>query len=187
MNKSRLTEKLSATLAALALTAGLGLAGAPPASAAYCGITWGSTAKAAYTPTYSAPITNVRSGQHGCFDRLVIDVSGPVSGYSARYVTQFTGIGSGLPIPLRGGARLSVTVIAPSYDGNYTPTYRPANRRELVNVAGYSTFRQVATGGSYEGRTSFGVGVRAQLPVRVFVVPGPGAGSRVVVDVAHYW
>jgi hypothetical protein len=29
--------------------------------------------------------------------------------------------------------------------------------------------------------------VRARLPFRVMVVPGPGRGSRVVVDVAHHW
>ncbi|MHA7239290.1 AMIN-like domain-containing (lipo)protein [Arthrobacter sp. TMS1-12-1] len=181
-----MTGKLSATLAALALTAGLGLAGGPPASAAYCGITWGSLAKTA--PTLStAPLTNVRAGRHDCFDRMVIDVRGRAPGYSVRYVPQYTGIASGLPIPLRGGARLSVTVKAPAYTSAGQPTYRPANRMELVDVAGYSTFRQVAFGGSYEGYSSVGLGVRARLPMRVFALPGPGTGSRVVVDVAHRW
>ena len=186
MNKSRMTGKLSATLAALALTAGLGLAGGPPASAAYCGITWGSTAKTASAMS-QAPITNVRSGRHACFDRLVIDARGRGVGYSVRYVSQFTGIGSGLEIPLRGGARLSVSVHAPAYNRAWQAVYQPADPRRVVNVAGYTTFRQVAYGGSYEGYTSFGLGVRARLPMRVFVVPGPGAGSRVVIDVAHRW
>ncbi|MUK03033.1 hypothetical protein GM708_14545 [Vibrio cholerae] len=186
MNSSRPTGKLPATLAALALTAGLGLAGAPPASAAYCGITWGSTAKA--SPTYSsAPITDVRSGRHDCFDRLVIDARGPVSGYRVAYTDQVTRPGSGAGVPLRGGARLSVTVLAPAYDGAGRATYSPASRAELVDVTGYSTFRQVALAGSFEGQTTLGLGVRARLPVRVTVLPGPGAGSRVVVDVAHRW
>lgn len=30
-------------------------------------------------------------------------------------------------------------------------------------------------------------GVRARLPFRVFVLDGPGSGSRLVVDVAHRW
>ncbi|MFC3298670.1 hypothetical protein PTW37_05085 [Arthrobacter agilis] len=186
MNQSRMTGKIPATLAALALTAGLGLAGAPPASAAYCGITWGSTAKTA--PAYSsAPITDVRSGRHTCFDRLVIDTRGPVSGYRVAYVNQVARPGSGAPVPLRGGARISVTVLAPIYDTAGRATYSPTNRAELANVAGYSTFRQVALAGSFEGQTTLGLGVRARLPVRVFVLPGPGVGSRVVVDVAHYW
>jgi hypothetical protein len=184
MNKTRMTGKLSATLAALALTAGLGLAGGPPASAAYCGITWGSLAEASGTLS-SGRVTNVRSGQHACFDRLVVDVRGPMAGYSVKY-DSVAGIGSGIPIPLRGAADLSITILAPAYNGSMA-TYTPANRMELVNVAGYSTFRQVVMAGSYEGRTALGLGVRARLPFRAFVVPGPGYGSRVVVDVAHSW
>ena len=30
-------------------------------------------------------------------------------------------------------------------------------------------------------------GVRARLPFRAFVLPGPGTGSRLVVDVGHQW
>ena len=56
-----------------------------------------------------------------------------------------------------------------------------------VNVAGYTTFRQVAWAGSFEGQTSIGLGVRARLPFRVFTLAGPGGGSRIVVDVAHRW
>ena len=186
MNNSRTTGKIPAILAALALTAGLGLAGAPPASAAHCGITWGSTAKTA--PTHStAPSTDVRSGRHECFDRLVIDARGSVSGYRVAYVGQVSQPGSGTGVPLRGGARLAVTVLAPAYDAGGRATYSPADRSAVVDVAGYSTFRQVALAGSFEGRTTLGLGVRARLPVRVTVLPGPGAGSRVVVDVAHHW
>ena len=54
-------------------------------------------------------------------------------------------------------------------------------------MTGWTTFRQVAYAGSFEGQTSFGLGVRARLPFRVFTLAGPGAGSRIVVDVAHRW
>ncbi|HWH28155.1 MAG TPA: hypothetical protein VNU26_04190, partial [Mycobacteriales bacterium] len=79
------------------------------------------------------------------------------------------------------------TVNAPAHDASYRPTYVPADRRQLVDVAGWRTFRQVAWAGSYEGYTSLGLGVRARLPFRVFVLDGPGDGSRLVVDVAHRW
>jgi hypothetical protein len=75
----------------------------------------------------------------------------------------------------------------PAHDDNYNPTYTPANRTELVNVSGYRTFRQVAWGGSFEGQTTIGLGVRARLPFRVFTLDGPGSGSRIVIDVAHRW
>ena len=54
-------------------------------------------------------------------------------------------------------------------------------------MTGYSTFRQVVSAGTFEGYSSFGLGVRARLPFRVFVLDGPGTSSRLVVDVAHRW
>jgi hypothetical protein len=90
-------------------------------------------------------------------------------------------------VPLRGGAKLRVVVRAPAYDENGA-TYEAANWNELVNVSGYRTFRQVAWAGSFEGQTTIGIGVRARLPMRAFVVRGAdGTGHRLIVDVAHHW
>ena len=131
---------------------------------------------------------NVRAGQHACFDRLVLDVrGGQARTYWVSYVDQVRTDGAGVVVPLRGGAKLSVTVAVPTTTRPYRPTYRPANRAELVNVAGYRTFRQVASAGSFEGHSTVGLGVRARLPYRVFTLAGPGTGSRLVIDVAHRW
>jgi hypothetical protein len=136
----------------------------------------------------AASVTNVRTGQHYCFDRMVVDLNGPVAGYTVRYVDAVAHDGSGHLVPLQGRAFLQVTVTAPSYDSQTgNATYSPANQAELSNVAGYQTFRQVAWAGSYEGYTNIGLGVRARLPFRVFSLDGPGTGSRLVVDVAHFW
>lgn len=181
-------KKIHVWLAAVLMAAGLGLVAPGPASATtpYCGIVWGSLAKA--NPTMStANVTNVRTGQHPCYDRMVIDLQGKVQGYSVQYVPVVVQDGSGFPIPLNGGAFLQVTVTAPSYDQNGQLTYNPAAKAELSNVSGYQTFRQVAYAGSFEGYTSIGLGVRARLPFRVFTLDGPGTGSRLVVDVAHRW
>jgi hypothetical protein len=156
------------------------------AAAPYCGIRWGSTAKAA-APTSAAPLTGVRAGRHPCFDRLVFDLRGPATGFRVRYVDAVTEDPSGRPVPLRGGARLFAVVMAPDHDVAGRATYVPKNRREVVAVTGWTTLRQVAYAGSFEGQTSFGVGVRARLPFRVFTLAGPGNGSRIVVDVAHRW
>ena len=40
--------------------------------------------------------------------------------------------------------------------------------------------------GSFEGVTSFGLGVSHKLPFRVFALTGAGT-SRVVIGVAHKW
>jgi hypothetical protein len=136
----------------------------------------------------AASVTNVRTGQHYCFDRMVVDLNGPVAGYNVRYVDNVAHDGSGKLVPLQGQAFLQVTVTAPSYDVETgTATYSPANQAALTNVAGYQTFRQVAWAGSFEGYTNIGLGVRARLPFRVLTLDGPGSGSRLVVDVAHFW
>jgi hypothetical protein len=180
-------KKIQVWLAAVLLAVGMALVAPGPASAEpYCGLVWGSMAKA--DPALSqARVTNVRAGQHYCFDRLVIDLSGKVAGYNVRYVPQVTQDGSGLPVPLRGQAFLQLTVNSPAYDDSGSSTYNPADKNELSNVTGYQTFRQVAWAGSFEGYTNLGVGVRARLPFRVFTLEGPDAGSRLVVDVAHFW
>ena len=173
---------------ATALVAGLVVA-APPANAASCAVTWGSGPKVAAGST-SRQLTGVRAGRHTCYDRLVIDLNGAgrtSPGYHVSYVSNVVEDGSGLVVPLRGGARLAVVVRAPAYDGNGRPTYTPANRWELVNVTGFQTFRQLAFAGSFEGQTTIGLGVRARLPMRAFLLAGPGTGQRLVIDVAHRW
>ncbi|MEJ7583289.1 MAG: hypothetical protein WKF43_04210 [Acidimicrobiales bacterium] len=139
-------------------------------------------------PHVAGPHHQPPAGRHTCYDRLVVDLrSTPAPGYFVRYVSQVVEDGSGEPVPLRGGAFLHVTVRAPAHDGQYGPTYDPPNPAEAVNVTGFGTFRQIAFAGTFEGVTTVGLGVRARLPFRVFTLAGPGAGTRLVIDVAHRW
>lgn len=181
-------KRLTAWLTAVIMALGLGLLASGSASAAsYCGLVWSSLAKSNQAMS-AASVTNIRSGQHPCFDRLVIDINGKAAGYNVRYVSEVVQDGSGLPINLRGGAFLQVTAHSPSYDGaTGKATFVPANRSEVTNVSNYNTFRQVAWAGSFEGHTSLGLGVRARLPFKVFTLAGPGTESKLVIDVAHYW
>lgn len=154
----------------------------------YCGIVWGSLPRTNGTTHTTGTVQDVRAGRHTCFDRLVIDV-GEVPGsltYAVRYVDTVRQDGSGRPLPLTGGAALQVIVRAPAVQDG-APTYSPSDPGHLVAVRGWDTFRQVALAGSFEGRTTVGLGVRARLPFRVPVLDGPGDGARLVVDVAHRW
>ena len=189
MSPHRTLKRAAATAAVAALAVVGGAVTAAPASAASCSVSWGSTAKKS-APMSSRELTNVRSGRHKCYDRLVIDLNGAAAtstGYDVRYVPAVVQDGSGLPVPLRGAADLQIVLKAPAYDTNGDPTYNPADPDELVNVSGYSTFRQVAFAGSFEGLTTIGLGVRARLPMRVKRIAGPGTAQRVVIDVAHHW
>lgn len=178
-------RKVMVGVAAIAM-----LAVAVPAVAAstapYCGIRWGSLPKEA-GPLVPGPVTNARAGQHACYDRLVVDLKGKAPGYAVSYVPEVTQDGSGALVPLRGGAKLQISVRAPAYDVNTGSETLSTARSELVNVSGFRTFRQVAGAGSFEGYTAIGLGVRGRLPFRVFTLAGPGSGSRLVIDVAHRW
>ena len=187
-----ITKHLSTRLAIRSLVIALA-AGAVPVVAAttsaqaapYCGITWGSLAKNSSTMV-PGPLTNVRAGRHTCFDRLVVDVKGRAPGYTVKYVSNVFTEGQGAVVPLRGGAKLLVVTRAPAYSDTGAASYNPANDRELVNVTGYTTFRQVSWAGTFEGQSSMGLGVRARLPFRTFTIQD-ATGSRLVIDVAHRW
>ncbi|MGP9707527.1 AMIN-like domain-containing (lipo)protein [Brachybacterium sp. AOP24-D1-21] len=180
-------KRVLSVLATCALLLGLGMFAPATATAApYCGLTWGSLPESA-TGMSSAQIKNLRSGRHSCFDRLVVDLQGDVSGYTVQYVSRVSQLGSGFTVPLSGAADLEILINAPAHDGDYRATFSPRHRTQAVNVDGYRTFRQVAFSGSFEGQTLIGLGVRARLPMRTFVLDGPGDGSRLVIDVAHRW
>ena len=160
-------------------------ASAVTARAPYCGLTWGSRDRSVGGQSSSHSITAVRAGRHACFDRLVVDgATWARVGYVSVVYTE----GAGQPVPLRGGARLQIVTDRSESVATGQATFVPANRKELVNLTGYRTFRQAAYAGSFEGQTTLGLGVRARLPFRVFVIPASGGQpSRVVVDVAHAW
>jgi hypothetical protein len=180
-------RKWLALLTVLVAAAAIGLVAPAAANASpYCGIRWGSLPEA-NSEEGRAPLVNVRAGRHQCFDRLVFDLRGKAHGYRVGYMSTVRADGSGEVVPMRGGAKLQITLLAPAHDANYKPTFRPANGNEVVNVAGWRTFRQVVFIGTFEGQTGLGLGVRARLPFRVFTLDGPGSGSRIVIDVAHRW
>lgn len=153
---------------------------ASAAAAPYCGITWGSLAKQSSSMT-TGLVAALRTGQHACFDRMVFDIgvgTGKV-GYDVRYVDKVTNPNSGAVVSVAGGARIQITIHAPStrqYPTNGSTTF-----------SGWGAFRQVKWVSSFEGYTDLGLGVRARLPMRVFTLPHAARGERLVIDVAHRW
>jgi len=191
-----LTAPTTAVAARADGTAAVAVVGAP-----FCGIYWGSAAKTGTPPGstewFTIPsddshVDNVRAGRHDCYDRLVVDVHGSRPGFRVRYVdtvAEYSVISGerGPAIPLRGGAFLEIMVPTNAGHPDGSSAYEPMNRNQLVNVAGWNTFRQVAEVGYYEAQRQFGLGVRGRLPFRVFTLAGPSDHSRLVIDVAHRW
>lgn len=147
----------------------------------------GATTAPGDTALSRMTVSGLRVDAQDCYDRVVIDLSGNADkkpGYQVRYVPQVVQDGSGKPIALRGSAFLTVTVGAPAYDDAGQPTYLPANRAEAADVTGYTSLRQIAWAGSFEGMTTFGVGVRELLPFTAQIMDD-GGKVRLVVDIAH--
>ncbi|MFJ8031675.1 MULTISPECIES: AMIN-like domain-containing (lipo)protein [unclassified Streptomyces] len=176
----------SLNLVATAASAADGRTSAAAATA--CPTGWGSLPKRATRDSAVAhSLTDIRTGRHTCYDRMVFDVGGgtaPLT-YSVAYVKTFRQDPSDTVIPVAGGAILDIRVGAPAYDPETgKPTYpaRPGKSLPGVSLTGYRTFRDTKFGSSYEGVTQVGLGVRARLPFRVQHV-----ADRLVVDVAHTW
>ncbi|MFF5547822.1 AMIN-like domain-containing (lipo)protein [Streptomyces olivaceoviridis] len=174
-----------ATLWTAASSAGAAPAEGPRAAVA-CPTGWGSGAKSG-AATGADHLEDIRTGQHECYDRIVFEVPGGGDriGYQVQYVDRFHADPSGAYIPVAGGAILDIRVGAWSYDLEAgAPTYPGKVGEALpgVNVGGYSTFRDTRFGGTFEGQTQVGLGVRARLPFRVIQLD-----DRIVVDVAHSW
>lgn len=96
-----------------------------------------------------------------------------------KYVDTLRGIASGLPVRTTGGANLQILIHAP-----VSASYSPG---ATVKNLDYSAFKQQVWLGSFEGETMLGISTRARLPMRAFLLDGPGTGSRLVIDVAHHW
>ncbi len=153
------------------------------ASAAECSTNWGSLQKGSLGGYVEGSYESLRTGRQTCYDRLVLEATGPPNGgYRVEYVDQVYRPGSGFLVPLRGAGKLRIIVAATAF----APSF-PGGSPELANVSGYTTFRQIAGAGWFEGETTIGLGVRARLPFRVFTLPRDGGGSRLVIDVAHVW
>ena len=176
--------------ATLAVPTSASAATATSASGASCAVSWGSLDKG-HAPSTRALLATTRTGRHECYDRVVFEFEGAFDGYTVGYVDQVRTEPDGWVLPVTGGARLQVTLWAGiTADGDGRPTY-PTDHG--VDVTGYKTLRDVEFGGansighSAEWHSTFGIGVRARLPYRAFLLPGPGNHSRLVIDVAHRW
>jgi hypothetical protein len=157
---------------------------------------WG-TGPSEAGPMAAEDVYRVRPGRHDCYDRVVFDVNGVVDGADAvgfhvAYVDgDVQADGSGEPVPTAGDAALAVIVRAPA-QGYGTSGHQPGRLLaelgdDLVTtgqVAGWPALREVTFAGSFEGQTTFAVGVDRQVPFRAGSFEADGY-THVYVDIAH--
>ncbi|MDI2132139.1 AMIN-like domain-containing (lipo)protein [Yinghuangia seranimata] len=127
-------------------------------------------------PTY---LTNIRTGAHPTFDRVVLDFSGGVPAFGVTGGPgPLTNCGSGQEVPLPGDQFHEVQAASAAHDADGNPTYtgpRVVRTPQLARVTGY------AVTCDFEGHLDVGVMTQGHVSeVRTFVLTDP---SRIVVDV----
>jgi hypothetical protein len=124
-------------------------------------------------------LTEIRTGIHPAYDRVVFQLRGGAPGYAVRYVRTVRQDGSGKVLDLRGNANLMVRLTpANAHNRNGEPTY-DGPHRILLN---YPNLREVRFAGDFEATVSVALGLRHKAGFRVFTLHDP---TRIVVDVAH--
>jgi hypothetical protein len=124
-------------------------------------------------------VTGLRVGRHATYDRVVFDIDNPVvRDIRVRYVDVVRQDGSGAPVRLAGKAFIQVTLGgATGIDDDAALTFSPTDVKPR-----FPTLKEVRFVSSFEGYTTFGLGVSKKVGFRVFELPDP---YRVVVDVAR--
>ena len=134
--------------------------------------------------SYQAPdneggvVRDVRFAAHPGFDRIVVDLSGPVPDYYLRYRRTFRYEGTGDPVPIRGASGLVLSLGADGSNdwGKYLYTGPRIARPHLA------TLKALAMIGDSEGWGAFAFALRHRASYRTTVLSDP---SRIVIDFRH--
>lgn len=133
-------------------------------------------ASAQSTPTLS----NIRTGQHPGFNRVVLDLSGLPTEHRVREVTAVANCGSGNPISMPGSNEILEVVLigAAAHDDNGNPTYTGSRNFATPNL---DNVRRVALTCDFEATLGVAVGYNnTNSWHRVFTLTSP---NRVVIDI----
>jgi hypothetical protein len=132
-----------------------------------------------HAPKRPAGVVNVRVGRHPTYDRVVIDFSGPISGYRIERVTRLVQDASGAVVRLPGTDKVLIRLTpAVAHSATGQSLYAGPNRA----VYDMPALRGVAFVGDHEGVVSVGLGVDNLTDVRVLELDEPG---RLVIDLHH--
>ncbi|NUU23259.1 MAG: hypothetical protein HOV68_17370 [Streptomycetaceae bacterium] len=126
-------------------------------------------------------LTNIRTGRHTTFDRIVLDFSAGVPPFGVTGGPDpLVYCGSGQTVPLTGTEYTEITTNAAAHDQNGNPTYpgpRLVLTPQLAKVTGF------AVTCDFEGHLNVGFATNAGVTeIRTFPLTNP---SRIVIDVYH--
>lgn len=151
-----------------------------PSAAASCDKGSWHSGQVTVTHQVSVPpvpvIAAVRVAQHPeCgYDRVVLDIRGPIPGYTVQYVQRVVADASGQVITMPGARYLMVTVRpAQAHNDAGTPTVTSG-----VRQPGYPALASWALAGDFEGVVRIALGVAGPTSIRTGELAG-----RIFVDV----
>jgi hypothetical protein len=128
----------------------------------------------------SVTVTDIRTGRHDGFDRVVFEVGGTgTPGWDVRYVDAPSSQGSGDAVDVAGDAVLQVTITGAGYP--YATGVEEWSGPDPLPGQGTATVTEVVFDATFEGTTVAFVGTRTEAPFRVYALQDP---ARVVVEVA---
>lgn len=167
--RSKVLSVVVAMLAALLL--------APPSSSAPPD--WLDTGvRVSYPDNHPVWVTDLRHARHEGYDRVVIELRGPMPDHRTGYVRRFTYDGSGKPIPVLGRSGLWIGLTAAGHDAAGNNLYTGPR---LVRPR-FETLKALALAGDWEGQVTFFFALRHRAPYRIFHLADP---SRMVIDFRH--
>jgi len=121
-------------------------------------------------------VAAVRHAQHPAegYDRVVLDITGPIPGYDVRYVARPVADGTGEPVTMPGRRFLRIRL-------EPAEAHDQAGASTVVRTAtlGYPVLEAYAVTGDFEGVVTVVLGLADEVAFRVAELPG-----RVYVDVA---
>jgi hypothetical protein len=115
-------------------------------------------------------ITGVRTAAHPeCgYDRLVLDITGPLPSFEVRYVPRVTADPSGKSIIVPGQRYLLITLRpAQAHDGSGGSTLT-----RLAPALGYPVLKGYALAGDFEGVFTLALGLDGPASIRIGELPG---------------
>jgi hypothetical protein len=142
---------------------------------------WSTKAVDAPLTTTQVPIvTDMRVGRHDGYDRVVLDLSGPMCGYHIAYVPRLFQQASGDQVDLPGNAFLAISLFgASTHTPNGATAYFQAPDKHTYP---FTTLQGTAFLGEFEGTTAFGLGLSHKAGFHVDELSSP---TRLVIDLQH--
>lgn len=131
---------------------------------------------------FQGPILGVRTSTGTCFDTIEFEIATldqPGPGFTLSYVPTLSYDPTGDPMQLFGLGHLQLTIYAPID----VPTWK---NYEFRAGSEYGSLRHIKFAGSFEGVTTFGIGVREKLPFLVmYSNESTNGNGKVIVYLAH--